>query len=183
MTAILLALSASLAWGFADFGAGVGARRVSAFVVAIFLQLAGLVVAVAVVLVTGDHFLSWREVGWAVFASLVGLVGLTAFYRGLAVGTMGIVGPISTMAALVPLTYGLVRGERPSTHQAIGVALAIVGVIGASLEPLPEGRGRKIGTGVGLALVAGLAARLGGRAVAGRAPEGGASFTVHFPIH
>jgi two-component system sensor histidine kinase BaeS len=40
---------------------------------------------------------------------------------------------------------------------------------------------RKVGTGVGLALVAGLAARLGGRAEAGRAPEGGACFSVHLP--
>jgi drug/metabolite transporter (DMT)-like permease len=77
------------------------------------------------------------------------------------------------MAALVPLTYGLVRGERPSTHQAIGVALAIVGVIGASLEPLPEGRGRKIGTGVGLALVA--AAGFGCSLIGlSKAAEGGA---------
>jgi two-component system OmpR family sensor kinase len=40
---------------------------------------------------------------------------------------------------------------------------------------------RRVGTGVGLALVAGLAGRLGGRAEAGHAPEGGASFTVRFP--
>lgn len=40
---------------------------------------------------------------------------------------------------------------------------------------------RRVGTGVGLALVAGLAQRLGGRAEAGRAPEGGACFTVVLP--
>lgn len=40
---------------------------------------------------------------------------------------------------------------------------------------------RKVGTGVGLALVAGLARRLGGRAEAGRAAEGGACFTVYLP--
>jgi two-component system sensor histidine kinase BaeS len=40
---------------------------------------------------------------------------------------------------------------------------------------------RKVGTGVGLALVAGLARRLGGRAEAGRAPEGGACFSVNLP--
>lgn len=40
---------------------------------------------------------------------------------------------------------------------------------------------RRVGTGVGLALVAGLAGRLGGTAEAGRAPEGGASFTVQLP--
>ncbi len=40
---------------------------------------------------------------------------------------------------------------------------------------------RPVGTGVGLALVGRLAQRLGGTAEAGRAPEGGASFTVHLP--
>lgn len=40
---------------------------------------------------------------------------------------------------------------------------------------------RRVGTGVGLALVAGLVTRLGGRAEAGHAPEGGARFTVSLP--
>jgi two-component system sensor histidine kinase BaeS len=40
---------------------------------------------------------------------------------------------------------------------------------------------RKVGSGVGLALVARLAERLGGRAHAGTAPEGGACFTVVLP--
>jgi two-component system OmpR family sensor kinase len=41
---------------------------------------------------------------------------------------------------------------------------------------------RRVGTGVGLALVAGLAGRLGGRAAAGRSPEGGACFTITLPL-
>jgi two-component system OmpR family sensor kinase len=40
---------------------------------------------------------------------------------------------------------------------------------------------RRVGTGVGLALVRGLTTRLGGHAAAGRAPEGGARFTVWLP--
>lgn len=42
---------------------------------------------------------------------------------------------------------------------------------------------RRVGTGVGLALVAGLAARLGGSAEAGRAAEGGACFTIRLPAY
>jgi signal transduction histidine kinase len=43
---------------------------------------------------------------------------------------------------------------------------------------------RRVGTGVGLALVHGLATRLGGCAAAGRAAEGGACFSVRLPgIH
>lgn len=41
---------------------------------------------------------------------------------------------------------------------------------------------RRVGTGLGLALVAGLARALGGSAQAGRAPEGGASFTIQLPL-
>jgi drug/metabolite transporter (DMT)-like permease len=154
VTAILLALSASLAWGFADFGAGVGSRRLPVFVVAVVMQSAGFVVAGIAVAVTGESFLSWRQVAWAAFAGLLGVGGLAAFYRGLAVGSMGIVGPISTTAAIVPLAYGLARGERPSALQAAGVALAVLGVAGASLEHVPETATRRVGAGVGLALLA-----------------------------
>jgi two-component system, OmpR family, sensor kinase len=41
---------------------------------------------------------------------------------------------------------------------------------------------RRVGTGIGLALVDGLTRRLGGWAVAGHAPEGGAAFTIRLPL-
>jgi drug/metabolite transporter (DMT)-like permease len=154
LTAVLLALGASLFWGFADFGAGAATRRLPVFVVAAVSQTAGLVAAAAVVLATADGTPSARQFAWAAFAGLVGLLGLSFFYRALAMGTMGIVGPITATAAIVPVAYGLGRGERPSTLQGIGVGLAVVGVIAASLEPGTEGNRRRIGVGVGFALAA-----------------------------
>ena len=157
MTAVLLALSASLAWGFADFGAGAATRRLPVFVVAAVSQTAGLAAVAVVVLATSHATPSAHQFAWAAFAGLVGLLGLSFFYRALAMGTMGIVGPITATAAIVPVAYGLGRGERPSTLQGIGVGLAVVGVIAASLEPAAEGSRRRIGVGVGFALAAAFA--------------------------
>jgi len=42
---------------------------------------------------------------------------------------------------------------------------------------------RQVGSGLGLALAHGLVRRLGGTIEAGRAPEGGARFTVQLPVY
>ncbi len=177
MTGVLLALSASLIWGFADFGAGVGARRLPVFVVGAITQGAGLVLAGIVVIAVGRAMPSSTQLAWAAFAGLVGVIGLSAFYRALAVGTMGVVGPITATASVVPLAYGLARGERPSTLQGIGVGLALLGVIAASLERLPDGGGRRLGIGVGLALLAALS--FGGALIGlSRAASGGVAWAT-----
>ncbi len=156
MIGIVLALAASLSWGVADFGGGIGARRAPIVWVLVISQSAGLVLVGAMALATQPHAPTGRELAWGVFGGAMGALGLGAFYRALAIGTMGIVGPISATGAIVPVVYGLSRGERPSLLQGIGIAVAVVGVVAASLEPLPEGAGRKLATGVGLALLAAL---------------------------
>jgi drug/metabolite transporter (DMT)-like permease len=174
---VLLALAASLAWGFADFGAGVGARRLPVLAVATIGQTAGLLLAGAVMLATSEATPSRTQLAWAAFAGLIGVIGIGAFYRALAIGTMGIVGPITATAAIVPLAYALARGERPSALQGAGVGLAVVGVIAASLEHVPERRGRRFGIGVGLALVAALS--FGGSLIGlSRAAPGGTGWAV-----
>jgi uncharacterized membrane protein len=153
---VVLALAASLSWGIADFGGGIGTRRVSVVWVLVVSQVAGLVLVGALALLTLPHAPSGRGLAWGVFGGVMGALGLGSFYRALAVGTMGIVGPVSTIGAIVPVAYGLARGEHPSVLQGVGIAVAVLGVIAASLEPLPAGAGRKISTGVGLSLLAAL---------------------------
>jgi drug/metabolite transporter (DMT)-like permease len=62
----------------------------------------------------------------------MGLFGLVAFYTALATGQMGIVAPISSLSAVVPVTIGLAQGERPGTLQVVGIVVALIGVILAS---------------------------------------------------
>ena len=156
MIGVVLALAASLSWGVADFCGGIGSRRVQLLWALGVSQLVGLLLVGVMALVTQPRAPAGAELAWGVFAGVMGAVGLGAFYRALAVGSMGIVRPISTTGVIVPVAYGLARGEHPSVLQGVGIVVAVGGVVAASLEPLPEGAGRRLATGAGLALVAAL---------------------------
>jgi drug/metabolite transporter (DMT)-like permease len=156
LTGVVLALAASLSWGLADFGGGLSARRIQIVWVLVVSQLAGLVLVGTMAIVTQPHTPTAHDLAWGVFAGACGVVGLAAFYRALAIGTMGVVGPISATGAVVPVVYGLARGERPATLQAVGIIVAVIGVRAASLEPLAEGPGRKLAAGVGFSFIAAL---------------------------
>ncbi|MFF9586897.1 EamA family transporter [Streptomyces achromogenes] len=128
MTA-LFALITSLLWGLADFGGGLLARRIPALTVVVVSQAVAAVVLGAIVLATGG----WSEAGprlWFAFAAgLVGPVALLCFYQALALGPMGVVSPLATLSVAVPVGVGLVLGERPGLFQAVGIAVAVTGVV------------------------------------------------------
>jgi drug/metabolite transporter (DMT)-like permease len=153
----LLALAASLSWGLGDFLAGLRARRLPVLTVLVVSQAAGVVTIALVVAVRGEAPPSAQYLGYAALAGAAGAVGLAALYRGLAVGSMSVVAPISATAAVVPVVFGVLTGERPSPAQAAGIVLAVVGVVLASRSRGVDGRGRAVAEGAGLALVAALA--------------------------
>jgi drug/metabolite transporter (DMT)-like permease len=153
MTAALLALAASLGWGVADFLGGLKSRTIPLLVVLALAQPIGLVLVGIVVLVGGTG--RWdRAVLWAIVAALLGSVGIAAFYRGMAIGTISIVAPIAATGVLIPVVIGIATGDRPSLIQLAGFPLAIGGAVLASRETGPTlGRGR-IAVGVPWALLA-----------------------------
>ena len=120
----------------------------------VFAQSAiGLLVVVAIVGVRAEPMPGGHDMLLAGVSAFAGISGLTAFYRGMAVGTMSVVAPISATAAVIPITVGVATGERPSTVQAVGLAMAFVGVVLASREPAAESERRAV-KGVGFALMA-----------------------------
>lgn len=152
MTAIALALCVSALWGVGDFLGGHSSRRLSALTVLAVSELAGWIAVAVVVAATRPDAPSAAAVASAAVAGLGGVVGLGALYRGMAVGAMGVVAPISSAAAVIPVVVGLARGERPSGLQLAGIALTLLGVVLVSRE---EGAVRtRVAAGVGLALVA-----------------------------
>lgn len=175
MTAVF-ALASSLLWGLADFGGGMLTRRVPALTVVLVSQAAAAAVLGAVVAVDGG----WQEAGprlwYAVAAGAIGPAAMLLFYRALAMGPMGVVSPLATVAVAVPLAVGLLQGEHPAPVQYTGIAVAVAGIVlagGPQLRGAPVQRqaiaytlAAAAGFGVVMALIAKVGADLPGLALA-----------------
>ncbi len=154
MLAIALALGASLSWGFGDFFGGLKSRTLHVLTVLVLSQVVGMAGALTWAVASGDGFPGWSATALAVAAGASGCLGIATLYRGMAIGAMGIVAPVSAVAAVIPFTVGIASGERPSVLQVSGILLALAGVAVASREPAHKGGGRA--DGIGLALLAAL---------------------------
>lgn len=120
-----------MTWGTGDFFGGMLSRRRNAIAVVLMMQLFGLLFVSVYATATGGWELGpYLRAGVA--AGVSGTAGLMAFYRALATGTMGVVAPIAALGVVVPLAYGLMRGDQPSSLQWMGILVAVIGVMAAS---------------------------------------------------
>jgi drug/metabolite transporter (DMT)-like permease len=157
VAALALAFASSVAWGGADFLGGLKSRRLPVLNVLVATQGTGLLLIATFVAIRGRAAPGGDFAVFAALSGLAGVVGLTSFYRALAVGNMGVVAPISACAAIVPVAVGIATGDRPAGLQVAGVALALVGVALASREEVAgERRSAGVAPGTGLAMLSAL---------------------------
>lgn len=143
-------------WGTADFLGGTYTRRLHPLtVVSLTLPAAVPLLAVTAV-VSGEYSASPGYLPWALTCGPVGLLAVSAFYRALATGTMGVVAPVAATGVVVPLAVSLAQGSALSVVQLAGVVLAAAATVAVSAsgdDDAQEPAGR---TPVLLALVSGL---------------------------
>jgi drug/metabolite transporter (DMT)-like permease len=130
----LLALGAATCWGIADFLGGIQARRIPPLLVAFAGQLSGAVLLSVLVVISGVPAPGMGLTSLALGVGLVNAVAFFALYSALAIGNMARVAPVLGTAAMVPLIVGLASGDRPSSLQLLGSAVAICGVILLSVQ-------------------------------------------------
>ena len=155
MAAAVLALAGALSWGIGDFFGGLSSRRLHVLTVLALSQAVGLAGLLLLVALAGGDFPGVAQLAPAAAAGAAGAVGLAALYRGMALGAMGIVAPISAAAPVVPLTVDAAKGIVPSAAQGVGIAIVLTGIVVLSHERTPAA-GTRVAAGAGLALVAAL---------------------------
>ena len=135
---ILLALGAAVSYGAADFAGGVLSKKAAVFLVILVSQIVSLALLLAVLpLWEADY--SREAIWWGLAAGAAGLAGASALYRGLSVGRMSVVAPISgVLAAGIPVMVGVWLGERPGPLALTGVVVGLVAVVAVSRTTEPR---------------------------------------------
>ena len=129
MTAVALGLLVAAVYGAGDFFGGLASRRRSATLVVLWSQGAGFAALLLLVPILGGSP-SARDLGLGVAAGLVGLSGVLLLYRGLALGRMAVVAPVTAVgAAFVPFVAGVGGGEGLPVTRLAGAVLALGGVV------------------------------------------------------
>jgi drug/metabolite transporter (DMT)-like permease len=152
--AVFVGVIVAACFGSGDFFGGLASRRAPMLSVLGIAQLVAIVGAIGAALIfTGDP--TGRDLGFGALAGALNVVGLGALYQGLASGRMGIVAPITAVvAACIPVAWGLITGEEPSTLALVGVGFAVAA--GGLIAHEHDSSSGGAMPALGLALAAGL---------------------------
>jgi uncharacterized membrane protein len=152
---IVFGLLAALCYGVSDFAAGMGGRRASAEAVAILSQPMSLIGAAVAVVALGAQAPSVSALVWGAVSGVGSGVGTLALYRGLTVGRMSVVAPLSAvLAAALPAVVGIATGDSLSPLRFTGLLLAMPGI--ALVSRQSPGSETSARSGIAEGLIAGL---------------------------
>lgn len=123
---VILGLLVAASFGSGDFLGGLASRRATTLAVLAVAQVAALAVAIVVACVVGGS-VDIHELEYGVAAGALNVIAIGCLYRGLAIGQMGQVAPVAAVVgAVIPVVWGVVRGESLSPAEVVGIALAVL---------------------------------------------------------
>ncbi|MGH2808898.1 MAG: EamA family transporter [Actinomycetota bacterium] len=136
---IIFGLLAAATYGAADFIGGRVSRRADVFTVVLLSQLLAAIPLALVIPFTAGNGPTMDALAWGGAAGIAGGTGVLFLYRGLAVGRMTVVAPVTgVLAAAAPVVFGLAIGERPGPVALVGVGIALASVALVSSAPPPD---------------------------------------------
>jgi uncharacterized membrane protein len=159
----LLALGSAVFYGSADFFGGLTARRANTIATVFVSQFVGLILLLLVLPFLPAAAVSSRDWTWGFAAGFSGGIGVALLYRALAVGAMAVIAPTTAViAAIIPVLFAFVLGERLRPLTIVGVALALVAIGLVSWQrsetgPGPQTQRRSLPPGLFLAVLSGFA--------------------------
>ena len=132
-------MASSIIYGSADFAGGLASRRAHVLRVVAIAAPTSFIVEVLLLPALGASF-SPRALAWGTASGVASAIGFALLYKTLALGPMSVLSPVTALvSAVIPVTVGLLQGERPGQAALIGIPLALAAVVLVSAGPSGEG--------------------------------------------
>jgi len=153
---LVTGLGAALAWGTLDVLSAITGRRIGSLRVTTGIQVIGAAFVIGLALASDASFPTDPRV--LVGGALVGLTGAgayLAYFTGLRMGPVAVVsGVVAAYGGLTVILAVIIRGENLTTTQAVGAALATLGVVLTGLQFDGDWRSTRLaGPGVAFAII------------------------------
>jgi drug/metabolite transporter (DMT)-like permease len=131
---VLLGILTAFSWGGADFLARYSTHRIGTLRTMLYLQLIGLLLlSVFMPWLGGWGHLTdgsgWHPWAWGALAGVMNGFSALGMYRSFEIGKLSVVAPISASYPAITVLISLGTGERLSPARAVGIVLALAGVV------------------------------------------------------
>jgi len=132
-TGVSAGILSSLSFGAGDFAGAVAARRAGALPVVAGAHGIGLVALLLAAAVLRPPLPDLGSMGIGLAAGVAGAIGLAALYRGMSLGSMGLVTALAGAGSLaIPLVAGVFLGAVIGPIQLVGVGCAAAAAVAGS---------------------------------------------------
>ena len=175
-----LAIGSAVLYGAADFTGGLTSRRAGTLPVVLLSQASGLLMVALLLPVLPQASHTPPDLIWGAIAGLTGGIGVALLYHALSIATMAVVAPTTAVCAVtIPVVVSVLLGERPVPLAVAGIALGIGSIVlvsrqtAAQAEPHEPTSRNKRSSGIGIALLSGVAIGLFYLSLARTSPAAG----------
>jgi len=127
-----LALLASIFFGLSDFLGGTLSRKLPMLTVLFLSQIVAVISLTPQAIIDPFDFTATPSIMWGLIAGFAAAIAVSSLFKALAIGTMGVIAPITSLSVLVPVTVGIIMGDQLTIILALGLAAAVVGTVLAS---------------------------------------------------
>lgn len=132
-TGISTGVLSALSFGAGDFAGAVAARRAGALAVVAGAHGIGLVALLLAAVIVRPPMPDIGSIGIGLAAGVAGAIGLAALYRGMSLGSMGLVTALAGAGSLaIPLVAGMLLGAVIGPVQLFGVGCAAAAAVAGS---------------------------------------------------
>jgi drug/metabolite transporter (DMT)-like permease len=133
--AIVIGLASAITYGVADFFGGLAAKRTASVVVTALAAVVGLATLLPFAFLVPARP-SFEALFWGGLSGVTGSAAIFLLYAALAIGPMSILSPLTAiLSALVPMTWGLLGGERLPWWGYLGLGGVLVAIVLVGFVP------------------------------------------------